>query len=76
MSICKLIIGSATQAIKASRLLTSFSIPAATIKISSSKVGNGCSFGTEFDCIYLVNAKKILAKEKIPFEEYKNDLFR
>lgn len=76
MSICKVIIGSATQAMKASRLLNSFSIPAVNIKVSSSKVGNGCSFGIEFDCMHLNNVKQILAKEKISFEEYKNDLFR
>lgn len=74
MSNCVLTIGSATQAMKAIRALNAYSIPATTIKLSTSNSKTGCIYGIEFGCRNVNNVKRILSAEKIRFEEYRNDL--
>ena len=73
MKNCIYIIDSATNAIKAKRVLSEHSIFASTVKITSEKKG-GCSHGIEFDCRYLTNINHILTTSKIRFEEYHGDL--
>ncbi len=71
MSNCILTIGSATQTIKATNLLNSYSIPATTVKVGSKNAVGGCVYGIEYNCLQKSNVKRILEGAEIKFEAFK-----
>ena len=70
MSACTLLTGSATQTMKAKRILAEHSIVAEVTKLSSGRESKGCLYGVIFACIQKGNVVRILKSAQIPFEEY------
>lgn len=67
MPTCIYTIGSVTQAMKAKKLLTEYSLPINIIKVNNEK--HGCVHGIEFSCSYKNNIKSILDKHNIKYLE-------
>lgn len=70
MATCIFTIGSVTQSMKAKRILTEYSIPVNTTKLSTSRDARGCVYGIEFNCNQKPNIYRILSGSGIPFEEH------
>ncbi len=67
---CTAYIGSATQAMKAQKILSEAAVMSHVLKIPSSKSRRGCGYGVSFDCTQLGNVKTILEKNNITVKEF------
>lgn len=71
---CRILTGSVTQAMKAKRILSKYSILAEVVKSSSANDNSGCVYGISFSCAHMENISRILHAGGIPFKEASHDL--
>ncbi len=70
---CSAGVGSMTQALKAQRALAGEAIPANVIKMPSSSLGKGCTYGIGFGCEQSGNVRTILERSRIAVKQWNTE---
>ena len=73
MNGCIAAVGSSTLAIRAKKALANQAILASVVKLDPGMTKRGCSYGVEFSCSQMENARMIFGKERIKIREYIGD---
>ncbi len=67
---CTAVLGSMTHALQAQRALSGASLHSEVIKISSSKSGQGCTYGVTYACMQDTHVRAVLSRAGIAVRRY------